>query len=60
MEAANFAIRHNKVINRYYQRKLTKVHRVSALKAIACKLSKAAFYVMRDEVKFELKLAFSS
>jgi len=53
IEAANFAIRHNEQAKRYYQRKAAKKNRVVALKAIAHKLARASYYVMRDQVPFD-------
>ena len=44
---------------RFYQRKKTKSHRVVAIKAVAHKLSRACYYVMRDEVPFEVDRAFA-
>src|SRR5262249_23104822 len=47
VEAANFAIRFEPLIARYYQRKTAKSHRVVAIKAVAHKLARACYYVMR-------------
>lgn len=58
VEAANFAIRFDENIKKYYQRKLCKTNRVVAIKTIAHKLSRACFYMMRDGVPFDVKLAF--
>lgn len=58
VEAANFAIRYHKPVKRYYQRKLGKTKRVVALKTIANKLSKACYFILRDEVAFEMNKAF--
>ena len=53
IEAANFAIRFNEQAKRFYQRKTAKSSRVVALKAVAHKLARASFYVMRDQVPFD-------
>ena len=53
IEAANFAIRFNEQAKRFYQRKAAKRNRVVALKAVAHKLARASFYVMRDQVPFD-------
>lgn len=53
VEAANFAIRYHEQAKRYYQRKMAKTHRVVALKALAHKLARASYYVMRDQVPFD-------
>jgi transposase len=58
MEAANYAIRYNAEIKRYYQRKLNKVHRISALNAVAHKLSRACYFILRDGVEFDIKKCF--
>ena len=54
VEAANFAIRYEPLIARFYQRKKAKTHGVVAIKAVAHKLSRACYYVMRDEVPFDV------
>lgn len=53
VEAANFAIRFNEQAKRFYQRKAAKRNRVVALKAVAHKLARASYYVMRDQVPFD-------
>jgi transposase len=52
IEAANFAIRYNDRAKRFYQRKTAKCNRVVALKAVAHKLARASYFVMRDHVPF--------
>jgi transposase len=59
VEAANFAIRFEPLVARYYQRKKAKTHRVVAIKAVAHKLARACYYVMRDEVPFDVNRAFA-
>jgi transposase len=59
VEAANFAIRYEPLVARFYQRKKAKTHRVVALKAVANKLARACYYVMRDEVPFDVDRAFA-
>ena len=59
VEAANFAIRYEPLIARYYQRKKAKTHRVVAIKAVAHKLARACYYVIRDEVPFDVNRAFA-
>jgi transposase len=58
VEAAHFAIRHYSPVRRFYERKQARTHRVVALKAVAHKLARASYYVMRDRVPFEIGLAF--
>jgi len=59
VEAANFAIRFEPLIARYYQRKKAKTHRVVAIKAVAHKLARGCYYIMRDEVPFDVDRAFA-
>ncbi len=59
VEAANFAIRFEPLIARFYQRKKAKTHRVVAIKAVAHKLARACYYIMRDEVPFDVDRAFA-
>jgi len=59
VEAANFAIRYEPLVARFYQRKKAKRDRVVALKAVANKLARACYYVMRDEVPFDVARAFA-
>jgi transposase len=57
-EAANFAIRFHPPVRRFYERKKARTHRVVALKAVAHKLARASYYVMRDQVPFKIDMAF--
>ncbi len=59
IEAANFAIRFNEQAKRFYQRKAAKRNRVVALKAVAHKLARASFYVMRDQAPFDSAKLFT-
>ncbi|MDP2602171.1 MAG: IS110 family transposase [Deltaproteobacteria bacterium] len=58
VEAANFAIRYNSRIKSFYQRKKAKTKGVVALKAVAHKLCRACYYVIRDRVAFNVTQAF--
>jgi transposase len=58
VEAAHFAIRYHSPVRRFYERKRSRTHRVVALKAVAHKLARASYYVMRDQVPFQIALAF--
>jgi len=58
VEAANFAIRPNSRIKSYYQRKKAKSKTVIAIKAVAHKLCRACYYIMRDQVAFNMTKAF--
>ena len=58
VEAANFAIRFNAKIKSFYQRKKAKTQGVVAIKAVAHKLCRACYYIMRDRVPFDVTKAF--
>lgn len=60
IEAANFAVRYYPSIQRFYQRKKAKTHGVVAIKAVAHKLARACYYVLRDQVPFEMEKAFAT
>ena len=59
IEAANFAIRYNPRVKRFYQRKNERTNGVVAIKAVAHKLARACYYVMRDQVPFDVNKAFA-
>ncbi len=58
VEAANFAQRYDPTIRRFYQRKLATTHPVVAIKTVAHKLARASYYIMRDQVPFDMAKAF--
>ena len=58
VEAAHFAIRYNSKIKSFYQRKKAKTKVVVAIKAVAHKLCRACYYIMRDRVPFNITKAF--
>lgn len=58
IEAAHFAIRYEAVIRTYYQRKQARTHPLVALKAVAHKLARACYHMLREQVPFELARAF--
>jgi transposase len=58
VEAAHFAVRFYPPIRRFYQRKRARTNGVVATKAVAHKLARACYYVLRDEVPFELTKSF--
>lgn len=55
VEAANFAVRYSPELRAWYQRKAAKTNRVVALKALANKLAKACYFILRDGVEFNVK-----
>ena len=58
MEAANYAIRYEPIIQKFYQRKSSKKGSVVARKAVAHKLARATYYVLRDQTPFEVERCF--
>jgi transposase len=58
VEAANFAIRFCPEAQRFYQRKKAKTNGVVAIKALANKLARASYYVMRDQVAYDVSKLF--
>lgn len=58
VEAANFAVRYNQTIKRFYQRKKDKTNGVVAIKTVAHKLARACYYILRDQVPFDTTKAF--
>jgi transposase len=58
MEAAQFAIRFSPTVQRFDQRKQAKSHLMIARKAVAHKLARACYYMMRDLVPFDVHKAF--
>lgn len=60
VEAANFAQRYSPRAQAWFARKTARTHRVVAVKALACKLAKAAYYVLRDDVDFDENKLFGA
>lgn len=60
MEAANFALRYSPEIKRWYQRKVKRCggKTVLALKAVAAKLAKAAYYMLKNKETFKMEQVF--
>jgi transposase len=58
VEAANYSRRFCEEAKRYYQRKLARTNSVIATKALAAKLSRAAYFIMRDQVEFDVNRMF--
>jgi transposase len=52
VEAAHFIVRYCPEANRFYQRKKAKVNGALATKALANKLARASYYMLRDQVVF--------
>lgn len=58
IEAANFAIRYNDKVKSFYQKKKAKTNGIIATKAVANKLARACYYIMKDQVPFDVNKAF--
>ncbi|MFM8769518.1 MAG: IS110 family transposase [Rubrivivax sp.] len=58
IEAAHFAIRYDALIKRWYQKKCATKLSVVAIKAVAHKLARACYHVMKDGKPFEAARAF--
>ncbi|MCP3955075.1 MAG: IS110 family transposase [Desulfobacterales bacterium] len=58
VEAAHHASRCNQRAQRFFQRKMSKSNRTLATKALANKLTKATYYIMRDQVPFDSEKLF--
>lgn len=58
VEAAYHAARNNQPAQRFFQRKMSKSNRTLATKALANKLTKATYYIMRDQVPFDSQKLF--
>lgn len=58
VEAANFARRFCPEAKKYYQRKTAKTNQIVATKALASKISKACYFIMRDQEVFKIEKIF--
>lgn len=58
VEAANLARRHDEHCRRWYDRKAARTRKVVATKALACKLAKAAWWVMAKRCNYDEKRMF--
>ena len=58
VEAANFAVRFCPQAKRFYERKKARTNAIVALKAIAHKLARACYHMLREGKPFELKRCF--
>ncbi len=58
VEAAHFACRHDEQCRRFYDRKKQQTNPVIATKALACKLAKAAWHVMAEDVPYDATRVF--
>jgi transposase len=58
VEAANFIRRYCPEAKRWHQRKLARSKQVVATMALASKLCKACYFIMKDQVDFDVKKIF--
>ncbi len=58
VEAAHHASRHYPEVQRFHQRKLAKKNNTLATKATAAKLSKAIYFMLKNNEPFDIKRAF--
>jgi len=60
VEAATYAARYYRQATRFVERKTAQVNRTLAIKALAHKLARACYYVLRDQGRFEPARLFGS
>jgi transposase len=58
VEAANFSRRYSEDAQKYYQRKKSRTNEIVAIKALANKIARASYYIMRDKVPYDSKKIF--
>jgi len=58
IEAANFARRYDEQCRKWYDRKAAKTSKVIATKALACKLAKAAWFLMSQGTEYDAQRMF--
>ncbi|MFC1857605.1 transposase, partial [Thermodesulfobacteriota bacterium] len=58
VEAAHFAKRHNPKAQRFYQQKMAQSNVAVATKALANKLTRASYFMMRNQVPFDEEMLF--
>jgi transposase len=59
LEAAHHTMRYSERIQRFYQRKKGRTNRVVAIKAVAHKLARAFYHMMKDQTPFDEARAFA-
>jgi transposase len=60
VEAAHFACRFDEQSRRFYDRKKQQTNPIIATKALACKLAKAAWHVMAENVPYDAERVFGA
>lgn len=59
VEAANFALRFNAQAKRFYERKKARTNTMVATKALAHKLARACFHILKERRPFEVERCFA-
>ncbi|MFA6092955.1 MAG: IS110 family transposase [Elusimicrobiota bacterium] len=59
VEAAHFVVRYNERARRFYDRKKAKRNAIVATKAVAHKIARACYHVLRKQVPFDVTRAFA-
>jgi len=59
VEAANFALRYCAEAKRFYERKKAKASRALAIKALAHKLARACFHILKERKPFDVTRCFA-
>ena len=59
VEAAHFAVRFNERVRKFHQRKRAKTNVIIATKAVAHKLARACYHVLKNQVPFDETMAFA-
>src|SRR2546423_11315304 len=58
VEAANFAKRYDERCRKFYDRKAAQANKIVATKALACKLAKAAWHMMKNNQPYDASRMF--
>lgn len=59
IEAANHVVRYNERISRFYQRKKARTNGIIARKAVAHKLARACYHIVKEQMPFDEARAFA-
>jgi transposase len=59
VEAAHFAVRYNERIRRFFDRKKAKTNGIVAIKAVAHKLARATYHMLKEQTDFDVERAFA-
>jgi transposase len=59
VEAAHYAVRYNQRIRKFFDRKKAKTNGIVAVKAVAHKLARACYHVLKEQAPFEETRAFA-